>query len=135
MLYKNTGAPKKSMPQCLFFFLNLVFSTGCQATPNMPLRLVFVKDLPHLMVKAFVALWKSLGKVFVYSRFGYAELPGGSPYGSFVLNDVSCQIAGALLDSVFHGNTTSPKMCKLLDDMRGAGAKDGDCHFPVHVIG
>ena len=88
-----------------------------------------------MRIKIGVNLFQTLLHILVYSRFGYAELPGGSPYGSFVLNDVSRQIAGALLDSVFHGNTTSPKMCKLLDDMRGDGAKDGDCHFPAHVIG
>ena len=90
------------MPQCLFFFLNLVFSTGCQAAPNMPLRLVFVKDLPHLTVKAFVALWKSLGKVFVYSRFGYTKVLRCVSNGSTGLNYVHCQSAGSILDCVCH---------------------------------
>lgn len=112
-----------------------VFAPGGFAAAQVAHGLVVAQNQRSVRVKVGVDVLQTLLHILVYGGFGNAELFGRSPYGRPVLDDVSCQFAGTLLDSVFHEKSTSPKMCKLVDDMRGGGAKDGDCHFPAVVIG
>ena len=84
------------------FSFSLVFSPGGQAAADVALGFVQIQQLPHLAVQRRVDLHQPLGDVFMYGRFGNAELGGGCPDGGFILDDIHSQIAGALFDICMH---------------------------------
>lgn len=97
----DTGKPSQT-GWAFVLFVSQIFALCGHSTPDMPLGLVFVQNLPHLDVKVAVILRQPLGKIFMYRGFGDSEMFGSRPYSGASFNHVHSQFAGSLLNRICH---------------------------------
>ena len=86
-------------PLCLFA---LVFPTGGQAAPDVPLLPVPVQKGPNLTVEQGIALGKPLTQVLVDCGFGDSEVLRRGPYGGPGIDHVHSQRPGPVFHVVRH---------------------------------
>ena len=71
---------------------------GGDAAADVAFGLVFIQHRLDLEVEGTVEPGQSFAEVFMYRRLGHAEDFGGGADGGAVLNDVTGQSTGPLLD-------------------------------------
>ena len=79
-----------------------VFAARSFASAKMAYGLVVAEDKACVGVQIGIDMFQTLFDILVYGGFGYTELSGGGAHRGPVLDDVQCQITGALFDGVFH---------------------------------
>ena len=73
----------------------------CDTAADVPLRLVFVKDLFDLQIKRAVEKRQTILQVLMYCRLTHAEFARGSTHRRAVFYDVNGEITRPLLDIAF----------------------------------
>ena len=82
------------------YSLTFVFYSCGLAAAQVALFLVLQQDLPGGLAEAWIDAAEGAGDVFMYRRFGDAELFCRCPDGRLVFDDVHGQITGPFLHEV-----------------------------------
>ena len=93
--------------KCVVLRSAAVFALRGDSAANVPLRLVFLKDLLNLKIQRSVVKGQTLPDILMYRGFGHAELFCGLAHGGSVFYDIGRKLAGALLDITFQDPTRS----------------------------
>ena len=76
----------------------------------MPLLLIYIQDLPHLLIEQMVILRQPLLQILVNRGFGDAKVLGGRPDRGPCFDHVHSHFAGSFLNGVRH-NLPSDAVC------------------------